>query len=443
MHIHILGICGTFMAGVARIAKMRGDTVTGCDAKVYPPMSEQLRQAGIELTEGYAAGQLALKPDLFVVGNAVSRGNPLLEAILEADAPYVSGPEWLERNVLAGRHVVCVAGTHGKTTTTSLVAHILEKTGLNPSFLVGGVPSGFGASSRLTDSPYFVIEGDEYDTCFSDKRSKFVHYHPRTFVINNLEFDHADIFENLAAIQKQFHHAIRTMPAGGTILANGPTKAVAEVLAMGTFSRVEFFNGRDWSIDEDRNVARGGVPVGRQVLPLPGRHNASNALAAVAAAASCGVRPQDALEALASFKGVKRRLEVRARVRGVTLYDDFAHHPTAIEETVAALRTVTKGRIIAVFEPRSNTMRMGTLASSLAASLSGADAVIAYRGPNVSWDVAAALAPLGPKAETFEDIRACAEAAVAKASDGDAILVMSNGAFGGIHATIEHMLQES
>ncbi len=441
MHVHILGICGTFMGGIARLALEKGYCVTGCDAHVYPPMSDQLREAGIEVIEGYDASQLSLAPDLFIVGNAVSRGNPLLEAILDARADFMSGPEWLEKTILPGKRVICVSGTHGKTTTTSLIVHLFNQAGLNPSFLVGGVPSGFNVSARLTESPFFVIEGDEYDTCFSDKRSKFIHYRPDVLVINNIEFDHADIFENLAAIERQFHHLVRTMPSKAAVIANAMSPAVTEVLKMGCYSREIDFNGKDWAIDDNRVVFHEGAPLGNLQIPLLGRHNASNALAAIAAANECGIDPKNALQNLQTFAGVKRRLEKICEEKGVTLYDDFAHHPTAVRETLAALKSKARGRIIAVFEPRSNTMKMGVLANALAESFNDADVVIAYQGPKLSWDVKDALSPIAQKCTVLGDIDACAKAAVQNAQAGDAILVMSNGGFGGIQGKIARLLK--
>lgn len=440
MHIHILGICGTFMGGVAQLAAHAGHTVTGCDANVYPPMSDQLKLAGIELTQGYGAEQMAVKPDLWVIGNAVSRGNPLLEAILDAGAPYTSGPQWMCENILQGRHVIAVAGTHGKTTTTSMVAKILDYAGLEPGFLIGGVPDDFGISARLGSGQHFVIEADEYDTAFFDKRSKFVHYRPRTAVLNNLEYDHADIFENLAAIEKQFHHLVRTMPEKGLIVVNGRCEALDRVLKMGCWSRTEFFDREGgWTVDDARNVSFAGNPVGQLEMALPGHHNALNATAAIAAARDAGVDPKAALEALSHFAGVKRRLEVKGEVRGVTVIDDFAHHPTAIRETIAALRQKvgSQRRIFAVLEPRSNTMKLGTMKEQLAGALAGAERVFCWAGDAVHWDTHEALLPLGEKAETFRgDMTPMIEDICRRARAGDVILCMSNGSFGGIHAKL-------
>ncbi|MDZ4253674.1 MAG: UDP-N-acetylmuramate:L-alanyl-gamma-D-glutamyl-meso-diaminopimelate ligase [Sulfuritalea sp.] len=440
MHIHILGVCGTFMGGIALLARSAGHRVTGCDANVYPPMSTQLTEQGIALTDGYDPGQLALNPDLFVVGNSISRGNPLLEAILERNLPYVSGPQWLAENILHGRWVLGVAGTHGKTTTTSMLAWILEEAGLNPSFLVGGVPQGFGVSARLTDSPFFVIEADEYDTAFCDKRSKFVHYRPRTAVLNNLEFDHADIFTDLAAIETQFHHLVRTLPGNGLIVANAAEPALDRVLERGCWTPVEVFNGAaGWqaiAVNDDGGfeVSLRGERVGRvEHFALPGDHNRANALAALAAARHAGVPVAVGLRALESFKGVRRRLEMRGSVRGVTVIDDFAHHPTAIRVTLEGLRQrVGAARILAVLEPRSNTMKLGTMKAQLPASLSGAEATYCYVR-NLGWDAAEALAPLGAKARVFDDLEQLVVAVAADAKAGDQVLVMSNGGFGGVH----------
>ncbi len=442
MHIHILGICGTFMGGIALLARAAGHKVTGCDANVYPPMSTQLEEQGIGLVEGYGVEQLGLAPDVFVVGNAISRGNPLLEAILDQGLPYVSGPQWLAENVLQGRWVLAVAGTHGKTTTTSLLAWILEDAGLNPGFLVGGVPKNFGVSARLTESPFFVIEADEYDTAFCDKRSKFVHYRPRTAILNNLEFDHADIFADLAAIQTQFHHLVRTIPRSGRIVANAAEETLPQVIERGCWSELEWFNdAAGWSIAEgsaeDEVVVRHqGREIGRKRLPLSGRHNRANALAAIAAARHVGVTPEVGLDALTRFEGVKRRLELRGTVRGVAVYDDFAHHPTAITLTVEGLRRqVGEARILAVLEPRSNTMKLGVMKDQLPASLAQADKVFCYAA-NLGWDAREALAPIAGKTVVEDDLEVLVKAIVAEAREGDRILVMSNGGFGGIHGKL-------
>lgn len=444
MHIHILGVCGTFMGGVALLARAAGYRVTGCDANVYPPMSTQLTAQGIDLVQGYGADQLGLKPDLWVVGNAISRGNPLLEAILDHGLPYVSGPQWLADTILRGRWVLGVAGTHGKTTTTSMLAWILEEAGLAPSFLVGGVPTGFGISARLTASPFFVIEADEYDTAFCDKRSKFVHYRPRTVVLNNLEFDHADIFPDLAAIETQFNHLVRILPGNGLIVANAAEAALKRVLQRGCWTPVEWFNAADgWSATESVlggfDVHQAGRTMGRaESFDLPGAHNRANALAALLAARHAGVPVAVGLRALATFRGVRRRLEMRGVERGVTVIDDFAHHPTAIRATLDALRQSDPGsRLLAVLEPRSNTMKLGVMAAQLPASLDPADRVFCY-ARNLGWNVAEALTPLGQKAATFDDIEQLIAATVAEARAGDRIIVMSNGGFEGVH---ERLLQ--
>lgn len=444
MHIHILGICGTFMGGVARLAAAAGHTVTGSDANVYPPMSDQLRDAGIELMQGYDAQTVSVKPDLWVIGNAVSRGNPLLEEILDRGLPYTSGPQWLSENVLQGRHVLAVAGTHGKTTTSSMVLHILQKAGLEPGWLIGGVPLETHASAGLGKSKYFVIEADEYDTAFFDKRSKFVHYHPMTAVLNNLEYDHADIFENLAAIEKQFHHLVRTIPRTGLVVANARSEALDRVLEMGCWSRTQRFNSPEgWSVDAERTVRLAGTVVGSLAgMPAAGLHNASNAIAAIAAACDAGVTPEAAVQAMGDFAGVARRLEVKGKAAGVTVIDDFAHHPSAIEATIEALREkIGRGRILVVFEPRSNTMKLGSMKDRLAPSLSDADRVYCYKGPSVQWDPAIALLPLGAKASTFAgNIEELARIVAEDAKEGDTILCMSNGGFGGICGRLlEHL----
>ncbi len=458
MHIHILGICGTFMGGVAALAREAGHRVTGCDSGVYPPMSDQLRHLGIELVEGYDADQLKLKPDCFVVGNVVSRARnaqgqaryPLMEAVLDQGAPYVSGPQWLGEQILRrpGRraHVLAVAGTHGKTTTTSMLAWVLEACGLNPGFLVGGVPLNFGTSARLgalgqQDGAPFVIEADEYDTAFFDKRSKFVHYQPRTAILNNLEFDHADIFENLAAIEKQFHHLVRTVPGSGRVVYNADEASLERVLQQGCWSQAVGFglHQGDWRIDgppEDFALIHLGRPLARVRWSLAGVHNQLNALAAVVAAEHLGVAPAAAAQALASFENVRRRLEKRGVQNGVTVYDDFAHHPTAIRTTVDGLRRqVGKQRIIAVFEPRSNTMKLGTMKSQLPWSLEQVDEAICHSG-GLDWSAADALAPMGQRARVAADIPEAVRLVQQIAQPGDHVLCMSNGGFGGIHDKI-------
>jgi len=433
-HIHILGICGTFMGGIAVIAKQAGYRVTGCDANVYPPMSTQLEAQGIALTEGFGAEQLELKPDVFVIGNVVSRGNPLMEEILNRNLPYVSGPQWLADTLLRDKWVLGVAGTHGKTTTSSMLAWILEYAGLNPGFLIGGVPQNFGVSARLTDSAFFVIEADEYDTAFFDKRSKFVHYRPRTAILNNLEFDHADIFPDLASIETQFHHLARTVPGNGLVVSNGREESLARVLKRGGWTPVETFgNETGWNIDADNRVTLNGKPQGILEWDLLGEHNRMNALAALAAARHAGVPVAQGLAALGEFKNVKRRMEVRGTVNGITVYDDFAHHPTAIATTLAGLRgKVGSARILAVLEPRSNTMKLGVMKGALPGSLKDADLVFCYAG-GLGWDARGALAPLGGKAAVKDDLGELIEAIAAAAQPGDQVLVMSNGGFGGIH----------
>ncbi len=433
-HIHILGICGTFMGGLAVLAKQAGFRVTGCDANVYPPMSTQLAAQGIELISGFDPGQLDLNPDLFVIGNVVSRGNPLMEEILNRNLPYISGPQWLAENVLRDRWVLAVAGTHGKTTTSAMLAWILEHAGLTPGFLIGGVPENFGISARLTDSPFFVIEADEYDTAFFDKRSKFVHYHPRTAVLNNLEFDHADIFADLAAIETQFHHLVRTVPNAGLIVSNARAAALDTVLQRGCWTPVEKFgDASGWDIDADQVVRLNGVVQGKLHWDLLGEHNRQNALAALAAARHAGVPVAHGLAALAAFKNVKRRMEVRGVVNDITVYDDFAHHPTAIATTLEGLRhKVGAARILAVLEPRSNTMKLGVMKAALPASLQAADQVYCYAG-GVNWDAAGALAPLGDKLHVATDLTQLVTDLCHAAQPGDHILVMSNGGFGGIH----------
>jgi UDP-N-acetylmuramate: L-alanyl-gamma-D-glutamyl-meso-diaminopimelate ligase len=449
LHLHILGICGTFMGGLAQLARAAGHRVTGCDANVYPPMSDQLEAAGIRLIEGFGADQLALKPDLYVIGNVVTRGNPLMEAILDAGAPFTSGPQWIGEHLLRRKWVLAVAGTHGKTTTSAMLAKILDHAGLAPGFLIGGVPQDFGVSARSGGSDFFVIEGDEYDTAFFDKRSKFVHYFPRTAILNNLEYDHADIFADLAAIETQFHHLVRCVPASGRLIVNGREAALERVLGRGCWSPVERFDSETgWHAREiDEAVAHafdvhcGSERFGRLHLPLAGSHNRSNALGAIAAARHAGVPPAVAIEALAQFEGVKRRLELRGVQAGVTVYDDFAHHPTAIALTVAGLRRrVGTARILAVLEPRSNTMKLGTMKAALPGALHEADLVFCYGARDgkaaLGWDPAQALAPLGTKAHSFHEIDALVNAIAAAARTGDHVLVMSNGGFGGVHGKL-------
>lgn len=449
MHIHILGICGTFMGGVAALAREAGHRVTGCDAGVYPPMSDQLRALGIDLIEGYGAEQLALKPDVWVVGNVVSRARaadgspryPLMEAILDAGLRYTSGPHWLADHVLQGRHVLAVAGTHGKTTTTAMLAWILEHAGLAPGFLVGGVPLDFGVSARLGSGNTFVIEADEYDTAFFDKRSKFVHYRPRTAILNNLEFDHADIFDDLAAIERQFHHLVRIVPSTGRVVVNGLEESLARVLHQGCWSEQRSFGAAnsDFSAQgepHDFAVLEHGREVARVRWDVTGTHNQLNALAAIAAAQHVGVTPEAAAAALAVFRNVKRRMEVRGTVRGITVYDDFAHHPTAMRTTIDGLRRKAgDARILAVFEPRSNTMKLGTMKAQLPWSLEQADLSFCHAG-GLGWDAREVLAPMGAKAQVADTIDQLVQQVVAAARPGDHVLCMSNGGFGGVHAKL-------
>ncbi len=433
------------MGGIAALAVQAGHKVTGCDANVYPPMSDQLRQLGIELIEGFSADQLGLKPDVWLVGNVVTRGNPLMEAIMATGGQrFESGPAWLYRTILNDKWVTAVAGTHGKTTTTAMLAWVLEQNQLNPGFLIGGVPSGFSTSARLTDSIHFVIEADEYDTAFFDKRSKFVHYHPRTAILNNLEFDHADIFADLAAIETQFHHLVRTIPTNGRVVVHHGSAALQRVIARGCWSEQQWFDHpQSWHTRylEDRDgksrfqVYRNDQAlVGECASPLAGPHNRSNALAVVVAAEHLGVRPQDALAAIETFPGIKRRLEERGVVRGVKVFDDFAHHPTAIAVTIEGLRQRmgSRGRILAVLEPRSATMKRGVMKDQLAASLRAADQIFCF-AQGIEWDVHGALAPLGTRAHVFRDLDAMTWSIVQQAQSDDAILVMSNGGFGGLH----------
>jgi UDP-N-acetylmuramate: L-alanyl-gamma-D-glutamyl-meso-diaminopimelate ligase len=443
MHLHILGICGTFMGGLALLARALGHRVTGSDANVYPPMSTQLEAAGIALQEGYEPAHLQPAPDLVVVGNAMGRGNPAVEYMLDAGLRYTSGPQWLAEQLLAERWVLAVAGTHGKTTTASMLTWILERAGLEPGYLIGGVPANFGDSARLGGGKFFVIEADEYDTAFFDKRSKFVHYRPRTLVLNNLEFDHADIFDDLAMIQRQFHHLVRTVPASGQLVVPARDASLEEVLAMGAWTPKETFalqGPADWQLEAERpdhsrfQVMRQGVPVGVVDWGLVGRHNAANALAALAAAAHAGVEPALGVQALSQFRNVKRRLELRGEVGGVRVYDDFAHHPTAIRLTLDGLRQkVGSQRIIAILEPRSNTMRMGVHSSSLADSLRAADEVLLFAGPGLGWDPRHALSSLGERGQVFSSVATIVDSVSTRARPGDHILIMSNGGFEHIH----------
>ncbi|MEJ2480962.1 MAG: UDP-N-acetylmuramate:L-alanyl-gamma-D-glutamyl-meso-diaminopimelate ligase [Acidihalobacter sp.] len=453
MHIHILGIGGTFMGGIAQLAKAAGHEVSGSDAQLYPPMSTQLEAAGIAVYSGYDPAQLQPAPDQVVVGNVMRRGLPVVEALLESGLDYTSGPQWLAENVLRGRWVLAVAGTHGKTTTSSLLAHILQHAGLEPGFLIGGVPADFGVSARLTDSPFFVVEADEYDTAFFDKRSKFVHYRPRTLVLNNLEFDHADIFPDLAAIQRQFHHLVRTVPGGGLIVRRADEAALEEVLAMGCWTPTEDFaldDGDGWRarlLTEDGSrfqVLHEGRSQGEVAWNMLGRHNVSNALAALLAARHAGVPLETGLEAVASFRGVARRLQSLGEVKGIALYDDFAHHPTAVATTLQGLRArQPRARLIAVLEPRSNTMRMGVHRARLGASLAGADRVFLFQPPDLDWPLEEVADELGGRASVSADLGALETALLEELRPGDHVVFMSNGSFGGLPRRVREVLEGS
>jgi UDP-N-acetylmuramate: L-alanyl-gamma-D-glutamyl-meso-diaminopimelate ligase len=452
MHIHILGICGTFMGGIAALARAAGHRVTGCDQNVYPPMSDQLSAMGIELIQGYDPEQLKLKPDMVVVGNVMSRGNPLVEALLNSDIPYTSGPEWLSRHVLAGRHVLAVAGTHGKTTTTSMLTWILEHAGRQPGFLVGGVPANFNVTARLGEGKFFVVEADEYDTAFFDKRAKFVHYRPRTAILNNLEHDHADIYPNVGAIQQQFHLLLRMVPSTGRLVVNGGEPNLKQVIDMGCWTPVVKFSADanqgqqddQWHADllgaGDGSrfiVKQGDKAWGEVQWSMLGKHNVENALASIIAAEHAGVSVAESIAALNAFGGVKRRMEVRGVVNGITVYDDFAHHPTAINTTMQGLRRkVGKKRIIAVLEPRSNTMKLGTHREPLKNSLIDAQQVWLYQGPDVKWDMTSLATEIGPQARVHTNIDTMVEALAAEVGEGDQVLIMSNGGFGGIHGKL-------
>jgi len=451
MHIHILGIGGTFMGGVAAIAKAAGYRVTGADLNVYPPMSTQLQELGIDFIQGYGAEQLALRPDIVVVGNALSRGSPVVEAMLDRGIAYTSGPQWLAEQVLQEKHVIAVAGTHGKTTTTAMLTWILEEAGLAPGFLVGGVPSNFDSTARLGKGPFFVIEADEYDTAFFDKRAKFVHYRPRTAILNNLEFDHADIYPDIAAIRRQFNQLLRTVPAAGRIIVNGEDTELATTLAMGCWSPRESFavvkaaGGAGADAEWSAVIAPGsaasrfavlcrGTTVAEVNWPLLGEHNVMNALAAIAAARHVGVPPERAARALGEFRGVKRRMEIRGVVDGVTVYDDFAHHPTAIATTLSGLRARVGGaRIVAVLEARSNTMKLGVHREQMAPALALADRAWLLNPPDIGWDLPSAVAALGARASLAASVDELVKGLADDSRPGDHILVMSNGGFGGLH----------
>jgi UDP-N-acetylmuramate: L-alanyl-gamma-D-glutamyl-meso-diaminopimelate ligase len=452
MHIHILGICGTFMGGLAVLAKEAGHRVTGCDANVYPPMSTQLEAQGIELIQGFGPEQVQLKPDLYVIGNVVSRGNPLIEEIMNRGLPYVSGPQWIGDHILKDKWVLAVAGTHGKTTTSAMLTWILEDAGYAPGFLIGGVPMNFGVSARMQgnkDSIFFVIEADEYDTAFFDKRSKFVHYHAKTAIMNNLEYDHADIFPDLGAIETQFHHLVRTVPGIGRVVYNADEPALQRVLKRGCWSEKESFGGlgtvegADWAMNEyddgSFDVVFEGEVAGHVEWALTGKHNRANALAAIAAARHVGVPVAQAARSLATFENVKRRMEVRGVVNNITVYDDFAHHPTAIATTVGGLRQKvgTASRILAVLEPRSNTMKLGAMKDALPGSLADADLVFGFGSQQaLGWSLGDALAPLGDIASAYDNLDVLVAAIVKAARPGDQIIVMSNGGFGGVHNKI-------
>ncbi|HEY0767403.1 MAG TPA: UDP-N-acetylmuramate:L-alanyl-gamma-D-glutamyl-meso-diaminopimelate ligase [Steroidobacteraceae bacterium] len=450
MHVHILGICGTFMGGVAALARAAGFRVTGSDRNVYPPMSTQLAALDIAVSEGFDAAQLTPAPDMVLVGNVMTRGQPVIEALLERGLPYASGPEWLAREVLKGRWVLAVAGTHGKTTTASLLAWILEHAGGNPGFLIGGVPTNFGVSARPGAGPWFVIEADEYDTAFFDKRAKFVHYHPRTLILNNLEYDHADIYPDVGAIQRQFHHLVRIVPGGGRIVWNAADARLKETLQMGCWTPLEGFARAArpdalWSAravhgtqDFSRfEILEGGQPRGTVQWSLFGAHNQENALAAIAAARHVGVGVPQALDALQGFRGIARRMQLRGEVNGIRVYDDFAHHPTAITNTVDGLRRrVGAARIIAVLEPRSHTMRMGVHRHTLAPALAAADQVWLYTAPDLGWDTHEVLAALGARAHASGEVDALARELARAARPGDHVVIMSNGGFGGLHGKL-------
>lgn len=447
MHIHILGICGTFMGGIAAIAKAMGHKVTGADANVYPPMSTQLEQLGIELTTGWEPEQLEPAPDMVIIGNALSRGNPAVEYVLNMNLRYTSGPQWLAEQVLFDRWVLAVSGTHGKTTTSTMLAWILECAGLKPGFLIGGIPQNFDCSARLGESPFFVIEADEYDTAFFDKRSKFVHYRPRTVVINNLEYDHADIFPDLAAIQRQFHHLLRMVPANGLVLSPEDTPAVKQMLDLGCWSERQSY-GTDWRAELINNdgsefaLYYQDKQLGKLSWQLSGQHNVDNAVMAIAAARHSGVPVDVALEALTRFIAPKRRMELKADVASIKVYDDFAHHPTAISTTLQGIRNkVGQNRVLAVLEPRSNTMRMGVHQAALPLSLALADLVYLYEPANANWSLEALTRALTPKATLTQDIDTLVSQLCEQAQRGDSIVIMSNGGFGGIHDKLINALK--
>ena len=456
MKIHILGICGTFMGGIAVLAKQAGHEVSGCDANVYPPMSTQLEEQGISLCQGFFAQDIPQDVDEVVIGNAMSRGNEVVEYVLNNNIAYSSGPEWLSKNVLNDRWVLAVAGTHGKTTTSSMLAWMLQYAGMNPGFLIGGIPANFALSARIGEAPFFVVEADEYDTAFFDKRSKFIHYHPRTAILNNLEFDHADIFEDLNAIKKQFHHFVRTIPGDGLIVKNGDDKNITSVLEQGCWSQLAAFHSvhdkthsdADWSIGKSSDdgqhfeILLAGKTIATVNWSLNGLNNRMNALAAIVAAQHAGVPVKISCEALKEFKGIKRRLEVRGVVNGITVYDDFAHHPTAIEGTLAAMKEVQgTGKVFAVLEPRSNTMRMGVHKDTLSDSLQGADEVCLYQPEGLDWNLAEVVSQSETPATIFSSTDNIIEHLLTHVSSGDHILIMSNGGFEAIHQRLLDALE--
>ncbi|ORE89177.1 UDP-N-acetylmuramate-alanine ligase [Oceanococcus atlanticus] len=451
MHIHILGICGTFMAGIAALAREAGYRVTGSDAGAWPPMSTQLEALGIEVMQGYSAEHLEPAPDMVVVGNVISRGNPAIEHVLDRGLPYVSGPQWLAEHLLRDRWVLAVAGTHGKTTTSSMLAWILEDAKLDPGFLIGGLPGNFPVSARMGSAPFFVIEADEYDTAFFDKRSKFVHYRPRTAILNNLEFDHADIFEDLSAIERQFHHLVRTIPASGQIIAPAQDAALQRVLQQGCWSQTQFTGAADgwqvlalaadWSAFR---IVHAGETVAEVHWSVRGEHNAHNALMACLAARHAGVTPAISAEALGRFEGVARRLDLKGEIDGIRIYDDFAHHPTAIEKTIAAIPPAARsGRLIVALEPRSNSMRAGAHAAALGPSLAGADSIHVLARPELPWDTARLHEVLGDKLRTHADVSSLSAALCQDARPGDVIVLMSNGSFDGLPASLPTALKKA
>lgn len=451
MHIHIIGICGTFMGGIAALARAAGHKVTGCDANVYAPMSTQLNALGIGIIEGYDRSQLDEVPDYVVIGNAMSRGNPMVEAVLDRRIPYCSGPQWLSEHVLQKRHVLAVSGTHGKTTTASLLAWILQDAGLEPGFLIGGIPVNFGASARFGESKFFVVEADEYDTAFFDKRAKFVHYRPQTLVINNLEFDHADIYADLDAILWQFHQLMRTVPGNGKVIINGDDKNVARIIEQGCWSTVARFSttqDAEWSArfsdkgERRLSIAKGAGQTAATTWKLGGEHNLQNALAAVAAAQSAGVDFARAVDALARFEGVKRRMERTATVADIAIYDDFAHHPTAIKSTIASVKKRYPGkRVVVALEPRSNTMKMGVHDDTLAASLAAADLIFVYRPDDLNEQFDAIFALLGNRVAVCGDYDSLVAKLGSTLQAGDQMIFMSNGSFGASRQKLTMALQ--